>query len=68
MDAVSNAVNSKEFQEAHGTQDARMGVIADKINRDMTVQFSARVNGKKIKYQLNSTKDLQNASKLISMV
>tara|TARA_R110002012_G_scaffold5594_2_gene25279 strand:- start:328 stop:8913 length:8586 start_codon:yes stop_codon:yes gene_type:complete len=65
FDAVGTAMNSSAFKSAYGDQDAIMGVIADKINRDMSVQFSTRVDGKVLKYELNSAEDLQKANMLI---
>ena len=63
FDAVGTAMESKAFRDAHGDQQAVMGVVADKINRDMTVQFSNKTTG--IKYELKTHDDLQNANRLI---
>ena len=66
LDAVSTAIESKAFQDTHGSQQAIMGVIADKINRDMTVQFSNETTG--IKYELKNHDDLSKANQLIGSV
>ena len=66
FDAVSTAIESKAFQDAHGSQQAIMGVVADKINRDMTVQFSNATTG--IRYELKNHDDLHKANQLIGSV
>ena len=66
FDAVGTAMESNAFKNAHGDQQAIMGIIADKINRDMTVQFSNKTTG--VKYELKDHDDLMKANQLIRSV
>jgi len=63
VDAISTAINSSAFKDAHGDQDAIMGHVADVINRDMSVQFSNKTLG--IEYNLDSMVEYQQANKLV---
>ena len=63
FDAVSSAIDSKAFEEAHGTQQAVLGSIADKINRDMTVKFTHPVTGKI--HEISDIKQLEDVGRLI---
>ena len=64
FDAVGTAMQSDAFKNAHGDQDAIMGVVADKINRDMTVQFSTRMG----KVELKTIEQYKNVGDLIRSV
>ena len=66
FDAVGTAIESKAFKDAHGDQQAVMGFIADRINRDMTVQFSNKTTC--IKYELKNHDDLYRANQLIGSI
>ena len=63
MDAISTAMNSSAFKDAHGDQEAVMGRVADIINRDMSVQFSKKSEG--ISYEIKTHGQLQDAQKII---
>ena len=62
-DAISTAINSSAFKDAHGDQEAIMGHVADVINRDMSVQFSNKTLG--IEYNITTMVEHQQANKLI---
>ena len=63
VDAISTAINSSAFKDAHGDQEAIMGHVADVINRDMSVQFSNKTLD--IEYNITTMVEHQQANKLI---